>query len=94
MADKKLQVFYTSVSSSLMIKKQQEQIFGVLTSHKIPFEAVDISQDSQLKELMRTIAGNQSALPPQICYGDVYCGNHAAFENAIETETLNSFLKR
>lgn len=41
---------------------------------KIPYEAVDISQDPKDKDLMRERAGNNQALAPQICNGDVYCG--------------------
>lgn len=56
------------------MKKDQEKIFNVLHSKKIPFQAVDISQNPADKDLMRKIAGNPTALPPQICNGDVYCG--------------------
>jgi len=75
------------------MKKNQERIFSILTSKKIPFETVDISQNSEDKDLMRKMAGNPTALPPQICNGDVYCGDFAAFENAIEMEQLEAFLK-
>lgn len=66
---------------------------SVLDSKRIKYELVDITQSSEDKDLMRRIAGNPSALPPQICNGDVYCGDSVAFENAIETEQLESFLK-
>uniref|UniRef100_A0A8C4ECA7 Uncharacterized protein n=1 Tax=Dicentrarchus labrax TaxID=13489 RepID=A0A8C4ECA7_DICLA len=69
-----LQVFYTSVSSSLEIKKHQEKIFLILDGKKIQYKPVDISQNSEDKDLMRKIAGNPTALPPQICKGNVYCG--------------------
>ncbi|XP_042246317.1 SH3 domain-binding glutamic acid-rich-like protein 3 [Thunnus thynnus] len=88
-----VKVFFSSVSGSVEMKKNQERIFSILTSKKIPFEAVDISQNSDDKDLMRKRAGNPTALPPQICNGDVYCGDFAAFENAIEMEQLEAFLK-
>ncbi|KAF3702785.1 40S ribosomal protein S12 [Channa argus] len=56
------------------IKKDQEDIMSILKSKKIAFKAVDISQNPQDRDLMRKIAGNPAALPPQICKGDVYCG--------------------
>lgn len=59
---------------ALQIKKDQDRIFSVLTSKKIPFKSVDISQNSEDKDLMRNRAGNAAALPPQICNGNVYCG--------------------
>lgn len=58
----------------LQIKKQQQQIFSVLEGKKISFQPVDIAQNSEDKDLMRKIAGDSRALPPQICNGNVYCG--------------------
>ncbi|XP_023275901.1 SH3 domain-binding glutamic acid-rich-like protein 3 [Seriola lalandi dorsalis] len=88
-----LTLFFSSVSGSLELKKNQDRIFFVLESKKIPFEAVDISQNPEHKDLMRKRAGNPKALPPQLCNGDIYCGDIAAFENAIEMEQLEEFLK-
>ncbi|XP_041831922.1 SH3 domain-binding glutamic acid-rich-like protein 3 [Melanotaenia boesemani] len=86
-------VFYSSVSGSLEVKKKQDRIMSVLSSKKIPFKTVDISQNSESKDLMRKRAGDPTALPPQICNGDAYCGDFTAFENAIEMEQLEKFLK-
>uniref|UniRef100_A0A3B4WFD9 GST N-terminal domain-containing protein n=1 Tax=Seriola lalandi dorsalis TaxID=1841481 RepID=A0A3B4WFD9_SERLL len=69
-----LTLFFSSVSGSLELKKNQDRIFFVLESKKIPFEAVDISQNPEHKDLMRKRAGNPKALPPQLCNGDIYCG--------------------
>ncbi|KAM4712635.1 SH3 domain-binding glutamic acid-rich-like protein 3 [Anableps anableps] len=91
--DMSVTVYMASVSGSLELKKNQERIFSVLSSKKIPYKTVDITQNSEDKDLMRKKAGNPSALPPQIFNGDVYCGDFAAFENAIEMEDLEKFLK-
>ncbi|KAM9339121.1 SH3 domain-binding glutamic acid-rich-like protein 3 [Symphorus nematophorus] len=88
-----IKVFYTSVSSNLEIKKQQQRISFVLESKKIAFDLVDISVCDSAKALMRETAGNPTALPPQICNGDVYCGDFTAFENAVENDELETFLK-
>lgn len=56
------------------MKKNQDWIFSVLSSKKIPFKTVDITQNSEDKDLMRKKVGDPTALPPQICNGDVYCG--------------------
>ncbi|XP_022075778.1 SH3 domain-binding glutamic acid-rich-like protein 3 isoform X2 [Acanthochromis polyacanthus] len=69
-----LTLFYTSVSSSVQIKKSQDKIMATLESLKIPFVQVDIAQSSEHKETMRRICGNPTALPPQLARGDVYCG--------------------
>nr|XP_019947237.1 PREDICTED: SH3 domain-binding glutamic acid-rich-like protein 3 [Paralichthys olivaceus] len=89
-----LKVYYSSVSSSLEMKKNQQLIFSVLDSKSILYERVDISQNVDDKNKMRKIAGNPTALPPQICNGDIYCGDFTAFENAIEMEQLEQFLKQ
>ncbi|XP_070843854.1 SH3 domain-binding glutamic acid-rich-like protein 3 [Chaetodon trifascialis] len=86
-------VFYTSVSGNIEVKKHQQKIIDILESKKIPHTLVDISQNSDDKDLMRKIAGNPTALPPQICNEDVYCGDYAAFEMAVEAEELELFLK-
>ncbi|XP_054617331.1 SH3 domain-binding glutamic acid-rich-like protein 3 [Dunckerocampus dactyliophorus] len=86
-------VYYSSVSSNLVMKKQQSRVFDVLESKNISFEQVDIAQDAADKELMRSRANNPTALPPQICNGDVYCGDYEAFESAVEDGQLEAFLK-
>nr|XP_020494542.1 SH3 domain-binding glutamic acid-rich-like protein 3 isoform X1 [Labrus bergylta] len=92
-ADMSLQVFYASVSGNVMMRKNQERIFSVLDSKSIEYEKVDITQGSDAKDLMRKKAGDPTALAPQICNGDNYCGDIDAFENAIENEQLEEFLK-
>nr|XP_043905724.1 SH3 domain-binding glutamic acid-rich-like protein 3 [Solea senegalensis] len=86
-------VFYTSVSASREIKANQDRITNVLDSKNIPYTIVDISQNAEKKDLMRKISGNPTALAPQICNEDVYCGDCAAFDKAVEDENLKEFLK-
>ncbi|XP_041661782.1 SH3 domain-binding glutamic acid-rich-like protein 3 [Cheilinus undulatus] len=93
MADEKLKVFYASVCGNLEIRKKQDRIFSVLDSKKIKYERVDITQCSDDKDKMRKLAQNPTALAPQICKGDTYLGDFDAFENAVEMEDLESFLK-
>ncbi|XP_040015924.1 SH3 domain-binding glutamic acid-rich-like protein 3 [Gasterosteus aculeatus] len=88
-----IKVFYTSVTSSREIKKTQQKIFDILDSKKINYDALDISQEVKVKDLMRELAGDPTALPPQIFNGNNYCGDYKAFDNAIEEESLEKFLK-
>ena len=46
----------------------------ILSGKKIAFEKVDVAASEDAKKKMRDIAGNQTALPPQLCNGDQYCG--------------------
>uniref|UniRef100_UPI0037E8F659 SH3 domain-binding glutamic acid-rich-like protein 3 isoform X1 n=2 Tax=Semicossyphus pulcher TaxID=241346 RepID=UPI0037E8F659 len=88
-----VKVFYASVSGCRQMKKKQDRIFSILNSKSIPYEVVDIAQCVASKDLMREMAGNPTALPPQICNGDTYCGDFDSFEAAIEAEQLEEFLK-
>ena len=64
----------------------------VLAGKKIAYECYDIASDDGAKAAMRALAG-ETSLPPQIANEDVYCGNYNAFDEAVECETLNAFLK-
>ncbi|XP_078130609.1 SH3 domain-binding glutamic acid-rich-like protein 3 [Sander vitreus] len=86
-------VFCSNVSGSREIKTKQNKIFHVLDGKKIAYETVDISEDSKKKDLMRNLAKNSTALPPQICNGNNYCGDYDAFDSAVEEGTLEKFLK-
>ncbi|CAB3982371.1 SH3 domain-binding glutamic acid-rich 3 [Paramuricea clavata] len=88
----KIILYWTSVTSSLEIKKEQQRIEMVLSGKKIEYEKVDISLVEGAKEKMREICG-EGTLPPQLCKGDTYLGNYAQFDAAIENEELDKFLK-
>ncbi|XP_059213027.1 SH3 domain-binding glutamic acid-rich-like protein 3 [Centropristis striata] len=88
-----LKVFYSSVSCSAEMRDRPQKIFNILDAKKIKYEVVDISQNTQHKDLMRQLAGDPKALPPQICNGDTYCGDYTAFDEAIEAGNLEKFLK-
>ena len=60
------------------IKKQQQKIDMTLTSKNIEFNKVDVAASEDAKKKMREIAGNPTALPPQLCNGDQYCGVSSA----------------
>ncbi|XP_041453172.1 SH3 domain-binding glutamic acid-rich-like protein 3 [Lytechinus variegatus] len=75
------------------IKKNQQYIATILSFKKIDYEVVDISVQEGAREEMGILAGNPDVRPPQLCNGDTYCGDYSAFENAVEAETLEEFLK-
>ena len=89
----KIDYYYSSVSSNLEIKKQQERIQNVLDGKKIPYNKIDIAASEDDKAKMRRIIGDDKALAPQLANGEQYCGNFDKFEEAIESENLNTFLK-
>lgn len=89
----KINYYYSSVSSNLEIKKQQERIQNVLDGKKIPYNKIDIAASEADKAKMRQVVGDEKALAPQLANGDQYCGNFEQFNEAIEEENLNGFLK-
>uniref|UniRef100_A0A3Q3X5B7 Uncharacterized protein n=1 Tax=Mola mola TaxID=94237 RepID=A0A3Q3X5B7_MOLML len=87
-AEMSVVVYYTSVTGSL-----EQHISFVLDCKKIDYKMVDISQSTEEKDKMREMVGDPKALPPQIFNGNTYCGDYTAFEEAIEMEELEKFLK-
>ncbi|XP_078068570.1 SH3 domain-binding glutamic acid-rich-like protein 3 [Mustelus asterias] len=86
-------VYYTSITATSALEKRQSSIRDMLTSLKIPHKLVDLSQDETLLGEMRKKTGNPEALPPQVFYGDQYCGDYAAFDDAMESEKVEEFFK-
>ncbi|KAM9421497.1 SH3 domain-binding glutamic acid-rich-like protein 3 [Salvelinus alpinus] len=86
-------VYFSSVSGSRELKQQQSQIFSFLDSKKIKYQAVDITQGSEVKEEMRKKTGNPTSLPPQVFNKDVYCGDFSVFYEAVEAGKAEAFFK-
>ncbi|XP_028825199.1 SH3 domain-binding glutamic acid-rich-like protein 3 [Denticeps clupeoides] len=86
-------VYFSSVSGSREMKQQQSEIFQFLDSKKMKYQAVDISQNAELKEQMRKQVGRPNAMPPQVFNGDKYCGDYAAFFNAVEEGKAAAFFQ-
>jgi len=81
--------YYSSVSSNYDIKQAQQRMEMVLESKGVVFEKVDISADADARTRMRSIVGDPAALPPQLCRGELYIGDYAGFEEAIEDNSHN-----
>lgn len=56
------------------LKQQQSEILQFLDAKKIQYKTKDITQDPSIKDEMRKLVGNPSAMPPQVFSGDTYCG--------------------
>ena len=87
-----LVVYISSVSASTEIKKQQQKIITILDGKNIPYNVADISASEEAKTGMKHAAG-VDAHPPQIVNDDIYCGDYFSFDEAVESDTLNEFLK-
>ena len=64
----------TTLLLTIQIKKRQQHIRTQLEAHKVPFDIIDVAQDSEALERMRELVGDEEALAPQIANGEEYCG--------------------
>ncbi|KAI8596523.1 hypothetical protein EDD21DRAFT_388028 [Dissophora ornata] len=88
---KNVQIYGSSVSGSLMIKRAQQTISNRLEQLEIEYEFVDISVSEEAKLYMRRKNRGETQLP-QIFTGGEYRGVFDDFEYAIETHQLSQFL--
>lgn len=56
------------------VKSQQAEVIRILESKSIQYELIDISVGGELRDEMRSKAGNPTAVPPQLFNEDTYCG--------------------
>lgn len=90
---RKVTLFVSDISGNKETKKRQQHMRTQLEAHKVPFDVIDVAQDSDALDKMRELVGDEGALAPQIANGDEYCGGFEEFEAAIEGEHLGEFLK-
>ncbi|XP_053566447.1 SH3 domain-binding glutamic acid-rich-like protein 2 [Bombina bombina] len=94
-----IRVFVASSSSSVAIKKRQQDVIQFLEANRIEFEEVDITMgDEQRQWMYKNIPKNKqpengNPLPPQIFNDDIYCGDYDCFFDSKESNTVFSFLR-
>ncbi|KAB5517971.1 hypothetical protein PHYPO_G00173680 [Pangasianodon hypophthalmus] len=88
-----VKLYYTTVTASREVKSQQGEVMRILESKNIRFELIDISVGGDVRDEMRTKSGNPKAAPPQIFNEDQYCGDYEMFSEAVESDTVEKFLK-
>ncbi|KAG2223379.1 hypothetical protein INT45_002874 [Circinella minor] len=88
-----VQVYVSSVSANASVKRNQEALQTVFTSKQIKFEVVDVAQsEPALQHMRRQNVGNTRILP-QVFVGGEYRGPFDDAMYAIETNTLDNFLR-
>lgn len=88
-----IKVYYSSITPSLVIKKQQQHIQNVLETLKVEFELVDVMVGKEAKIKMCKFSNNPKAIPPQLFNEDDFCGNYEEFYSAVEKSEVEKFLK-
>lgn len=93
-----VKVYISGISGNHEIRKQQQRVLFILSSLKIDYEVIDITEIGKEddREFMRTqckLNNKAAALPPQIFNETDYCGDYDDFEAANEDDKLKEFLK-
>lgn len=88
-----IKLYYTTVTGSRTVKSQQAEVMRILESKSIEYKLVDISQGEEVRDEMRNKSGNPTAVPPQLFNEDQYCGNYEMFSEAVESDSVEQFLK-
>uniref|UniRef100_A0A4W5Q9I4 SH3 domain-binding glutamic acid-rich-like protein 3 n=1 Tax=Hucho hucho TaxID=62062 RepID=A0A4W5Q9I4_9TELE len=81
------------LSAMATVKSQQAEVMRILESKSIQYELIDISVGGEVRDEMRSKAGNPTAVPPQFFNEDQYCGNYEMFSDAVEEDKVEQFLK-
>nr|CAD2179104.1 unnamed protein product [Meloidogyne enterolobii] len=95
-----IKVYISTVTGNAEIRQQIRQILMVLDGMGVPFQQVDITVrgNEMERDFMREKAinprnGTDVPLPPQIFYKFEYLGNYHDFEEAVENNRLEEFLR-
>ncbi|KAF8140391.1 hypothetical protein EV363DRAFT_1153007 [Boletus edulis] len=89
-----IQVFLTTIASQPVLRKRQEYILRILQTKKIPFASYDLASDDEAKRLWKRKAPLDKQQLPGILVGGRYPGDFDAFEEAVEYDELDHFLRR
>ncbi|XP_061422515.1 SH3 domain-binding glutamic acid-rich-like protein 3 [Lethenteron reissneri] len=88
-----VKVYYTSVAASREVKSNQSEVQRVLEAKGLKFEMVDIAANDEHRQNMRKLSGNPTAMPPQLFNENAYCGDYEKFAEAVELDSIDTFLK-
>ncbi|KZT72783.1 hypothetical protein DAEQUDRAFT_735781 [Daedalea quercina L-15889] len=88
-----IQLFLTTIISSTQLRQRQEYILRILQVKKIPFNSYDLASDEEAKKLWRRKAPKDKQQLPGILIGGECPGDFSAFEEAVEFNELDQFLR-
>ncbi|CCA72466.1 hypothetical protein PIIN_06401 [Serendipita indica DSM 11827] len=88
-----IQLFLTTIASEPKLRSRQEYLLRTLQVKKIPFVSYDLASDPNAKRLWRRRAPKDNQALPGMLLGGVWPGTFEQFETAVETGTLETFLR-
>ncbi|KAI0316620.1 hypothetical protein OF83DRAFT_229739 [Amylostereum chailletii] len=89
-----IQVFLTTIASQPALRQRQEYILRILQTKNIPFDSFDLASDEDAKRLWRRKAPADKQQLPGILIGGTCPGSFTDFEEAVEFDELDIFLRR
>ncbi|KAL0078850.1 SH3-binding, glutamic acid-rich protein-domain-containing protein [Phycomyces blakesleeanus] len=95
--NKKIQVYYSSVSGNPVIKKNQESIQQLLGGKSLEFEMIDVASSEAALKHMKLANNNGSTVGrakevPQLFVGGEYRGQYDDVLRAVEEDCLETLL--
>ncbi|TFK56954.1 hypothetical protein OE88DRAFT_1722014 [Heliocybe sulcata] len=88
-----IQVFLTTIASQPALRQRQELLLRILQVKKIPYHAYDLASDEDAKKLWRRKAPANKQQLPGILVGGSFPGGFDEFEDAVEHDELDIFLR-
>ncbi|KAF9475636.1 hypothetical protein BDN70DRAFT_840691 [Pholiota conissans] len=86
-------LYMTTIASQPALRQRQEYILRILQVKKIPFTTYDLASDDEAKRLWRRKAPADKQQLPGILVGGKFPGTFAEFEDAVEHDELDIFLR-
>jgi hypothetical protein len=83
----------TTIASQQALRKRQEYILRILQVKKIPYTSYDLASDEEAKRLWKRKAPTDKQQLPGILVGGKYPGTFEEFEDAVEHDELDIFLR-
>lgn len=88
-----IQLFLTTISLAPVLRQRQEYILRVLQVKKVSFTSYDLASDEEAKKLWKRKTPLDKQQLPGILIGGTFPGPFEAFEEAVESGTLDTFLR-
>ncbi|KAK7059110.1 hypothetical protein VNI00_001735 [Paramarasmius palmivorus] len=88
-----IQIFLTTIASQPALRQRQEYLLRILQVKKIPFTSYDLASDETAKRLWKRKAPTDKQQLPGILVGGQFPGTFTDFEQSVEFDELDQFLR-
>jgi len=88
-----IQVFLTTIATQPVLRQRQDYILRILQTKKITYTSYDLASDEDAKRLWKRKAPLDKQQLPGILVGGKYPGTFDEFEEAVEYDEVDTFLR-